>query len=334
MERKCILYLLNHKTLTDFELPILITQGYSVLLPKVYNSLSSIHSINGVSTYYYDNFLFIDTNDLAVLNGVDWFSDKILPNHVLYLVNKYFSYIFLTLLTKDPLMSQLVNNFNGTIYYRLFGREKDLTYQPLVHKSKNIKYILSYSEIVSHEPFFNSNNSMVVPLGLSNTLVTKIQNTYTGKNNRIAFICSRISVSCPYYYSIYQEFVRYFGDLDYLLLGRNNEVKSTTLSDTDYYREIADSKVMYYHGKEPRHLHYHPLEAIFIGIPVIYHKESLLGKYLSESPGRCDNIIEARRKIESILSDDKQLITDIINAQNKVKGTLTQAHYAGKLFNL
>ena len=89
---------------------------------------------------------------------------------------------------------------------------------------------------------------------------------------------------------------------------------------------------MYYHGIEPRHLHYHPIEGIFMGIPIIFHKESLLSKYLKNSPGMCNSINEAKEKINKILNDDKIFIEEIIIEQNKVLEQFT-IKYNLNIFN-
>ena len=80
---------------------------------------------------------------------------------------------------------------------------------------------------------------------------------------------------------------------------------------------------MYYHCKDERLLHYHPLEGIVIGIPVIFHKESLLSSYLPNSLGRCEDIEDAKKKINRILNHDIYFMMDIINEQNKIIDTLT-----------
>ena len=64
------------------------------------------------------------------------------------------------------------------------------------------------------------------------------------------------------------------------------------LDDDEYYRGIATCKCLFYHSIEERHLHYHPLEAIVIGIPIIFFEQSLLSSYLANSEGRCKNIDE------------------------------------------
>jgi hypothetical protein len=108
-----------------------------------------------------------------------------------------------------------------------------------------------------------------------------------------------------------------------ILLGKDNENinninKMNNLVDDAYYKTISECKLLYYHSKEPRHLHYHPLEAIIIGIPVIFYEESLLNSYLNNSPGKCKTLKEVCSKIDKIFNNDIEFINKIILEQNKI----------------
>ena len=80
---------------------------------------------------------------------------------------------------------------------------------------------------------------------------------------------------------------------------------------------MSECKLMYYHSTEPRHLHYHPIEALIIGLPVLFHKESLLNSFLMNSPGKCNDINEVHAKIDRILNNDVAFINKIKKEQQK-----------------
>ncbi len=324
-----ILYLLNHKTLTDFEVPIINKRGFGIFIPKIFTSLAAGNSINFATVNFYDNFVHISPDDLITLNQLNWFDNKhVLPHRVMEIINANFKYIFITLLTEGALLRQLIEKFEGVIYYRFFGLDSDKSYVPVVKRyaSPKVKYIFSYPEILQFEKrlgaFFNDNNSCAIPLGLSNALIAKLRNTYAPENKAIAFICSRIDPKgCPYYFKIYQNFINAFQDYEYIIFGKNNGAVSANknirnnLPDNGYYTSISRCMCMYYHGKEPRHLHYHPLEAIIMGIPIIFHQESLLSSYLPNSPGRCQSMIEIKDRINRIKQNDSDLIKRILDEQ-------------------
>lgn len=330
-----ILYLLNHKTLTDFEVPLLVKKGYGVYLPKKYNSLAKENSINYATVSFYDNFLHIQPNVIIELNSIDWFSNVLLSPHIITLINENFKCIFITLLTKAPLLNQLIAQFTGTIYYRFFGLDGNKSYYGLIngHVSPKVKYIFSYPEIYHFEKikFFNDLNSYIIPLGLSNSKIEQLHNTYNRTRDDVAFVCSRIS-KCPYYGGIYKRFIANFKDIKYIIYGKDNEAVTNdkcivnNLPDDTFYTSIAECSCIYYHAIEPRHLHYHPLEAIVIGIPIIFHRESLLSSYLHESVGKCDSIEEAILKIKRIVSNDKLFIEALLREQNKAYHKLLQCN--------
>jgi len=331
-----ILYLLNHKTLTDFEVPLLIKKGYGVYIPKNYNSLAKENSINYTTVNFYDDFLHIQPDIIKELNGVNWFSNTPLPSSIINILNDNFKYIFITLLTKPPLLNQLVREFKGTIYYRFFGLDGNKSYYEHIkgHVSPKVKYIFSYLEIYQFEKvrLFNDSNSYVIPLGLSNSKINRLYNTYNRKRDDVAFVCSRINPKCQYYFNIYKKFISNFKDIKYIIYGKDNEAVTNdknvvnNLSDDKFYSSIAQCSCIYYHGVEPRHLHYHPLEAIVIGIPIIFHQESLLSSYLKNSPGRCKNIEEVIIKINRIVAKDQDLVKDILYEQNKAYQKLLQCN--------
>ena len=326
-----ILYILGHKTLTDFEVPILIQQNYGVLICKNFSYIPKASSLIN-DAYKYDYSLQnITEKELNTLNKIEWYSNENISEEVINILNNKFKFIFITLLTNNNLLKQLISNYKGNIYYRFFGKESNLSYKPSIdnYNSQNIKYIFSYPEIYNFEislktnnNFFNSNNSYVIPLGIPDNIF-KYEKTYNPLKNKLCFICSKIQL-CPYYTDIYNNFIIDLGKkYDYVLLGKDNEninsiYKMNNLNDDDYYKTISECKLLYYHSKEPRHLHYHPLEAIIIGIPVIFYEESLLNSYLNNSPGKCKNLKEVYLKIDKIFNNDINFINKIILEQNKI----------------
>lgn len=327
-----ILYILGHKTLTDFEVPILIKKNYGVCICKNFSSIDNINSLININdSYKYDCYIQnVTEEELNKINKIDWYNNNTqISEEVIDILNKKFKYIFITLLTKENLLTQLISKYKGQICYRFFGLETSLSYKPRVYNSQNIKYIFSYPEIFNFEislktnnNFFNYNNSYVIPLGIPEHIF-KYEKTYNPLKNKICFVCSKIIID-TYYTNIYNNFIINLGKkYDYVLLGKNNEKindsrKMNNLNDNDYYKTISECKLLYYHSTEPRHLHYHPLEAIIIGIPIIFYEKSLLNSYLNNSPGKCNNLNEVYLKIDRIFSNDMDFINKIILEQNKV----------------
>jgi len=335
-----ILYLLNHKTLNDFEIPILLNNGYGVLTAKKMDGLKTYeHSINNSHTY--DKFLKLENSDIIKLNDISWYDNITISSEIIKILNDNFKFIFVTLLLQPLLLNQLLKEYNGYIIYRFFGRESISRYKPFFDSYKltdKVKFIFSYPEVLTFEQsidsFFNSQNSFVCRLGLNDNFITKYRNTYSPVTNNICFIVSYSQIN-GYYKNIYNSFLENFSDYEYLLMGKQNINDKNAYDnpvDEIFYKKIAECKLMYYHSKEERHLHYHPLEGIIIGIPIIFHKESLLSSYLSQSVGKCEDMADAKCKINKILNNDAAFIDAIIQEQNKIIHTLT-INYNNNIFN-
>lgn len=306
-----ILYLLNHKTLTDFECPILIKNNIFPYIPKSFHSLSNINSINYKSIYFYDNFLNIPINIIQQFNTLDWFKNKNTVVNNINLLNTYFKVIFITLLTDKETLKFLIDNFNGNLYFRFFGLgNKQFYYNVCKQKygnlflSNKVKFIFSYKEIIKYEKskykYLNDNNHLFIPLGLSNNFFVDYYNTYNPIYNKIIFVCSRLDEGINSYYGkIYQKFISDF-------------------KDKDFYKEISNHKCMFYHSNEELHLHYHPLEAFIIGVPVVFSSKSLLTTYINESPAIYNSIDEAKNIITKILNNDSILIENILKKQKNI----------------
>jgi hypothetical protein len=324
-----ILYLFAHKTLTDFEVPIITSGRHGVFIPKKKTSLNNLDSIYDDMYKYDDSLQNISVNDLNILNDIDWYNnDTILNRQMIDLLNVNFKYIFITLLTSGKLLTQLIQYFKGLIYYRFFGLESTYSYKDRVlnYAFPNVKYIFGYNEIYTYEQslssFFNANNSIVTPLGCPDHFIKTHENTHKGTINKICFVCSKIN-QCPYYTNVYNQFMKNIGTkYEYALLGKNNETltddnKFNNLSDDAYFNKMSECKLMYYHSMEPRHLHYHPIEALIIGLPVLFHKESLLNSFLMNSLGKCHDLVEVHAKIDRILNNDVEFINEIKKEQQK-----------------
>ena len=334
-----ILYLINHKTLCNYEIPIIINKGYGVFVSKKINGFDIVETSSFSINNDYDYSLNLNKYIIEKLN-IDWYDNNILiEQEVIDILNNNFKFIFITLLTNGILLNQLIKKFNGNIFYRLFGREGEKRYNSLCSVDNKLKYIFGYPEIYIFENtfdnFFNSNNSYVVKMGISDAFITKYTNTYLPINNKICVICSKIN-NCPYYTNVYNNFILNFENYNYVILGKNNINAKNAINDLNdemFYKTFSNCKLLYYHSKEPRHLHYHPLEAIIIGIPIIFHKECLLTSYLPDSLGKCDNMIDAKNKIDRIMNNDIEFINTIINEQNKTRNILN-INYNKNMFDL
>jgi len=95
-------------------------------------------------------------------------------------------------------------------------------------------------------------------------------------------------------------------------------------------RHMRDLRVMFYHGTEPNHVHYHPFEAIRAGMPLVFMGGGMLDRFGGKTlPGRCKTLREARSKIDRILHGDEGLIAAIRDTQGRLLEPLRPANCMG-----
>ena len=85
---------------------------------------------------------------------------------------------------------------------------------------------------------------------------------------------------------------------------------------------------MFHHGEERRHLRYHPLEAIAVGMPAIYMRGGSLERYdTGPRLGACANYADARAKIDRLLGEtDGHYAAEIAAQQAAMLAPFTRAH--------
>ncbi len=337
-----ILYLINHVTLLESECVLLENLGFELFLSKEHKD---IHFSS--MTYKFDKTLTISKEDLAKLNRTNFYTDEITPE-LSKIINKNFDMIIVPNLY--PLAFKMAEIDQNLFMIRAFGYEGDKTYESMtiqspefsgirkLFKPKILRYYnkmtkclyqmgkrfylgVSYEKIIDNETPFFKKHSVYLPIGIPQAIWQK-QNMWNGKEKRVAFVCSLIDN--PYYEKVYKTFKQNFSDISHIILGKQSgkyKDKQVTgyLPREEYDKYLIDNAVLFYHSQEKRHLHYHPLEAIIMGVPVIYmdggELEDLGG---TEQPGLCHSFEEAREKIKRILSDDYEFIQEIKTRQTQI----------------
>ena len=340
--KKRVLYMIPHTTLVEFECNLLKDLGFEIYLPKSTGKLRSC-SIN----YEFDTTLSIPKNIIDYSNQWDFFGEEI-PSEIFNFANKYFDAVIVPNIY--PLAYSFAKHFQGTFILRAFGYEKDTTYESttqnverihgikkffkpkeiiydnemtrLLYKKRN-KFILgcAYKEIIENETPFFKRHAIYLPLGIGES-IWKNEKSWNGNINKIMFVCP--SIHLPYYREIYNLFKQNFSEIPHSIFGAQKKQYEDPniigyLERDDYDTALQNYKVMFYHSQEPRHLHYHPLEAIIFGMPLIYMTGGILEKCGGkDQPGMCNTYKEAKDKITRILNNDTAFINMIKEKQNKI----------------
>ena len=137
----------------------------------------------------------------------------------------------------------------------------------------------------------------------------------------------------PYYANVYREFKKDFNDIPHVIGGwQSKEINDPAIiggvDRIKFDDLLRNLRVMYYHSHEPHHVHYHPLEAMAMGMPVVFMQEGMLGQIdkNGNQPGACKTISEARKKIRRVLDGDNKFAHEIRSAQKRLLIPFTYAY--------
>jgi hypothetical protein len=320
-----VMWLLNHTTLRPFEIDQLKNLGFTeFFLPKSYPYDEG--NLSASVDYSEDANLSIPKADLKILNAQNWYDS---PSQEAWdIANKHFDLVFCAFFIDQ--LESVIEHFKGVVVLRVFGLSQDFTYSEILTQQKGT-YLLDKIKTLRDRFFFGagydhlgeiedrvfSSRHCFLPVGLSKL---ELKNTWTGGNKKIMFVCPRIATS-GYYHSIYKKFCHDFEDFDYLIGGAQplkvNDPKVIGFVSKEQHEDnMRLCDVMYYHSQEVNHIHYHPFEAIKVGMPLIFMAGSMLDLMGGlDQPGRCTSISEAQAKIKKIMGGDRKLIEKIRTRQ-------------------
>ena len=326
-----VAWLISHTTLRDAEVPILRQLGYEVYTNKVLPTGDDYRS--GSTDFSWDDDSTLPTDVLNAVNTHNFYQSE-LNDEMSDTLNTYFGTIICA--AYPLLLRQLAKWYRGRILVRVFGREHPLTYgdyigqfaqgwlwQQLWGIQHRFWVAACYGQIPTHEDAFLRQRSALLPLALPERSLRQ-RDLWTGRDARVFFVCPSIHTAPNYYGKIYRQFLESFGDLPYVLGGAqpipvNDPNVTGFMTEEQFTHFLVELRVMYYHSREPRHLHYHPLEAIAMGMPVVYLRGGLMEFYDTGSQaGACATEAEAKEKLLRILKGDPELVASIQSSQRSI----------------
>lgn len=322
---KRALWLLNHSTLREFEVPLLLEMGYEVFCPKSFPYDEG--NLSASISYAYDSSLSLPPDILEVLNRTDFYHD--IPHEQKMIINQYFDIAFFPAFAFQ--MKMLISFFKGVLCFKPFGLMGEGTYSKNLMltfgpsflariESLRERFIFgqAYQHLSKIEYRGFRNRAVYLPLGLKNAYEN---HSWTGGEKKVLFVCPRIKTS-PYFEDLYKKFKKEFSGVDYMVGGaqpipvQEDPNVSGFLSKEEYEYSMKHFAVMFYHSQEKNHIHYHPFEAIKNGMPLVFMSGGILDLIGgSKLPGRCNSWREARNKVVRIIEGDKQLVNQIKETQ-------------------
>lgn len=336
MKNKRILWLINHTTLRKFEVSMLKDLGFEIYCPKMYPYDEG--NLSASVDYSFDDTLTLPQNIISKLNNINFYEE--VDDDIIEIINEYFGMVFIAFFPKQ--LKYIVDAFEGNIVLRAFGLGGEESYTKILIELFGIGFIekiehlgnrfifgAAYENLAEIECDVLKSKNKFLPIGLSDAYVN---NKWTGGDQRILFVCPRINTS-PYFKKIYKDFKENFKGFDYLIGGAqpiavlNDKRVLGFIPWEQYEYNMTKLDVMFYHSQESRHLHFHPIEAIKNGMPLIFMAGGMLDKLGgTKSSGRCTTLEEAKIKIKNIFNGDRRLIKDIIESQTDILKNFEYGH--------
>ena len=311
-----------------YEVPLLVKLGFEVFTPKIASNKVRSNSIS----YDFDSSLTIPREVLEILNRFDFYESE-WPAQITSMLNEHFGLAFSIPVGRQ--FEEVVGKFYGQIVLRLFGSLNENTYKKTLEIMYGPQLLLMLNEISSRfwfgeafdclhecEPEFFKSRSLYLPIGLPDEYF-KNKNKWRGGNGKILFLCPDI-ITDDYSANEYGKFKRFFGDLPHVIVGTQQVPVEDPcvvgfVSDEELEHLYLECEVMYYHSIERRHVHYSPIEAAICGMPLVYFKESLLGRLSdSDCEGGVNTVEEARTLIGEILAGNKALSDRLRTVQSSL----------------
>ncbi|WP_156913288.1 hypothetical protein [Mesorhizobium sp. WSM3224] len=346
-----VMWILNHTAARKYEIPMLRKLGYEVFTPKIYPNDANFRSAS--IDYSEDINLTIPTDELAILNDSDWYAGA--NRRAWEIANKYFDMAFFILFDAKG-VEIMCRRFNGELVWRTYGLAGKNSYTKILETLPQYRranaafrqlgsrfwFAEGYSNLHEIESPWIQRQTVYLPLGMAGAS-SPSQTEWTGGDKRMLFVCPDIGFN-PAYAEIYDEFKKEFKGFPYAVGG----AQSIEVSDRhvlgylpleEHKRNMQHMQVMFYHSREPRHIHYHPFEAVKAGMPLVFMAGGMLDRMGGMTlPGRARSWEEARRKVRRLLDGDKAFLDRIRDTQpvllEAMKAENAQASWADGLRKL
>ena len=328
---KRIAYLCFHVAGRDVELPVLRRLGFEIFSIKKYGK----DHRSGAHDFEDDAGLTIPKAVVDYLNSVNFVDAQEWPDLAIHYLNLYFDYIFI--IQNQHVVYNAIRSFNGHVIVRLAGLDAPKTYTnywslhqrdllPAVYRNRHRVWMSTqYRNLTEVEDPIFAERSVFMPLGIP-SFFKKVIDTWhgngTGHGPNVISVLPWIDT--PYYAHKLQRATDILGNRPLRVLGAQR-VKTTDprivgfLTNDEYLAEFQGARALFYDSLEPRHVHYPPIEAAAIGLPLVFFRNSLLGSLgLEPLAGACDNVDEVRAKLDRILAGDATFIGDVRSSQKTI----------------
>lgn len=324
------LWLLNHRTAIRSDAAMLRSCGYTgIYFPKSFPATARFRSAAVIP--HLDKGLSLTEDEQRLLDSTDWY--RPVGDEIWDLVNRRFSVLAFRPWDCE-LTRQILTKFDGQVILRGFGVGGGTAYTTVLQQltrgrglalveSLGDRFIFgqAYTSLADIEHEVLRSRSVHLPLSLP--VSAGAAGGIVRDDHRVLFVCPDINAN-PLYLRKYEEFKRHLGGLDHVICGNQAvEVRDPAVigfQPQDIYDELLRRcRVMFYDSRDPRHLHYHPIEAIRAGLPVVFLSGGLLQELGGRSVKGCvDTWQEGRHLLQRLASGDRRLVESVSRSQLRI----------------
>lgn len=288
-----LLWCSSHSTLAEEEIPLLLEAGFRVIpLLTDFWTFETKLEIDDQLCSDWKATVGLPMETVRRLQTIKFCADmgqnEFDPQEIAWL-NEFVDVIYVTVLPN--LAMRLAPVFKGTVIFRPFGHGHLNNYTRIAEHLKGdlstladcpnfmwVPILTSLQEPEDPRLCVNANHlgAFVSPSRLGSARWSA-----AASQPYVVETIPRIQKQ-PYYMDIYQQYRQNHGELPLKILGGNPVAGGPLedpsivgfLDDNAYFQAAAQARVSIYHGTSRQHVHYHPIEFMALGVPVLFHKDS------------------------------------------------------------
>ena len=326
-EKKRIFWLGMHKILVKTELPRLRDLGFEVFNPPY---LSDVADQSAHLDWDASQNTTLPSEVFDQLSKTDFFYIDQLDKDIAAILNKYFDYVVVTI--SLTWLAPILRQYQGTIIYRVYGQSFSITdefhrlgLEPLARDNPNFHFLPHALEAVDQESDWLLNKAVPTPYCLLDD-VFAYADSWVGSassNGEIVLTCPNITN--PYYAKHYRLLKQHFTEPFYKLYGVQLEEFSDpsvvgTLPRYKFIESFRNSACYVYTYDDPGVCYLPPIEAMVIGLPVLFPHGCLLDKYFNNetTPARFSDFDTCKKTVSEIRLGNTELINQIIIKQKRI----------------
>ena len=292
LDKPLLLWCSSHETLASEEIPLFLEAGFRVVpLLTEFWGFTLDEELDGVLCPDWKKSVGLPADVVTQLQRLAICRNEgrgPLQPEDLDLLNRYVDVVYITVL--PALAVKLTQVFHGTIIFRPFGHGQLNTYTRIATSFGADLAVLADANNFIWCPILTTLQEIEDPRLYRNPQLlsgfvtrSRLGSSPWKADESEPFVIETIPriEKQPYYAEMYKNYLADFGDLPLRILGGNsprggalNDARIVgRLNDEEYYREACRARISIYHGSSRYHVHYHPVEFMYLGIPVLFHKD-------------------------------------------------------------